>query len=149
MSSCPKGGLLSGTDRRDKLDGEDGDDEIRGLGGDDEVLWGGSGSDVIYGGPGDDSLEGGTYWHGGDTYWIRRHEGSKDVHYGGPGSDVLFDKSGGEDVLYGEDGNDFIDASGDEQRDKLYCGEGKDKYVANKLDNVSSSCEVKAPRSNL
>src|SRR5215204_6841473 len=86
VPGCPKGGLLSGTNRRDKLDGEDGDDEIRGLGGDDEVLWGGSGSDVIYGGPGDDSLEGGTYWHEGDTYWIRRHEGSKYVHYGGPGS---------------------------------------------------------------
>src|SRR5215216_2495430 len=33
VPGCPnKGGLLSGTDGRDKLDGEDGVDEVRGLG---------------------------------------------------------------------------------------------------------------------
>src|SRR5918994_4966575 len=51
VPGCPKGGLLSGTDGRDKLDGKKGDDEIRGLGANDE-LWGGLGSDVIYGGAG-------------------------------------------------------------------------------------------------
>jgi hypothetical protein len=33
VPGCPSGGLLSGTDGRDKLDGQDGDDELRGLGG--------------------------------------------------------------------------------------------------------------------
>src|SRR5215218_3605236 len=49
----------------------------------------------------------------------------------------------GDDVIYGGDGNDFIDSSGVGQRDKLYCGEGRDGYAADKLDYVDSSCEVK------
>jgi hypothetical protein len=49
----------------------------------------------------------------------------------------------GKDVLYGGDGDDFLDASLDGQRDKLYCGEGKDEYAADKIDYVSSSCEKK------
>ncbi len=32
---------------------------------------------------------------------------------------------------------------GDGQHDKLYCGAGRDYYAADKLDSVSSSCEVK------
>jgi hypothetical protein len=44
-------------------------------------------------------------------------------------------------VLYG--GDAFIDASFDRQRDKLCCSEGRDRYAADKLDFVSSSCEVK------
>ena len=57
VPGCPKGGLLSGTDSRDKLDGKMGDDEIRGLGAKDELI-GGSGSDVIYGGDGNDLIDG-------------------------------------------------------------------------------------------
>src|SRR3712207_3925431 len=34
LPGCPNGGLLLGTDERDKLGGLEGDDEIRGLGGD-------------------------------------------------------------------------------------------------------------------
>ena len=33
LTECPKGGLLLGTDERDKLDGREHGDEIRGLGG--------------------------------------------------------------------------------------------------------------------
>jgi hypothetical protein len=50
---------------------------------------------------------------------------------------------GWRDVLYGRDGNDLLDASGDRQRDKLYCGKGRDNYYADKIDYVDSSCEVK------
>jgi hypothetical protein len=156
VPGCPNGGLLSGTDKPDKLDGADGEDEVRGLGANDELI-GGSGSDVIYGGPGDDFLKGNTF-SGGDR------DGSKDVLHGGPGSDQLSDLDGGDDVLhggsgddldviggggediiYGGDGNDLIDgATADrQQRDKLYCGEGRDQYVADELDYVSSNCEVK------
>ena len=49
----------------------------------------------------------------------------------------------GEDVLYGGDGNDTLPAEGG-QRDKLYCGKGKDIYFADKDDYVDSSCEKKA-----
>jgi hypothetical protein len=31
----------------------------------------------------------------------------------------------------------------DGERDELYCGKGKDKYLADKKDYVDSSCEVK------
>jgi len=178
IPGCPnKGGLLLGTDKTDKvsvygdsylgLDGEDGDDEIRGLGGGD-IIFGGLGSDVIYGGDGNDLLEGGSF---GET----KDESSKDVLHGGPGKDYLTDFDGGddvlyggdgddsmlvggkgEDVIYGGDGNDRIDAvsaSGpvsptSKERDEIYCGEGKDEYIADKLDYVDSSCEVKTGPGN-
>jgi Ca2+-binding RTX toxin-like protein len=131
LPGCPKGGLLSGTDEKDYLDGKKGEDEIRGLGASDYID-GGSGSDIIYGGPGFRS----TLWGG---------EGD-DVIYGGDGIDNVFGEEG-EDVLHGGDGNDRVRAtshiSEDGQRDKLYCGPGKDAYVAGKLDYVDSSCEVK------
>ena len=54
VPGCPKGGLLSGTDGRDKLYGGNGVDKVSGLGGSDE-LWGGFGGDyVMDGGPGND-----------------------------------------------------------------------------------------------
>ncbi len=109
LPGCPKGGLLLGTDKPDKLDGREGDDEIRGLGGSDHYLDGGPGSDTIYGGDSDDGLHG----------------------------------FNGEDALYGGDGNDLLTDYYDEQRDKLYCGEGRDEYVAVKNYYVDSSCEKK------
>jgi hypothetical protein len=153
VPGCPKGGLLSGTDRPDKLYGGDGyEDEVRGLGGSDE-LWGGFGKDYMFGGPGDDFLVGGTTNHEDD------HDKSKDVLWGGSGNDILYGGRGAdflygegqfdtdpqgqhEDVFYGGDGNDQFDAE-DGQRDELYCGEGWDRYLADKFDHVSSSCEKK------
>jgi hypothetical protein len=65
-SECPKGGLLTGTNKPDQLEGKDSEDEIRGLGAADGIV-GGDGNDVIYGGPGDDSpLVGGD---GDDVIW--------------------------------------------------------------------------------
>jgi hypothetical protein len=140
LPGCPKkGGLLSGTDKRDKLKGFDGDDEIRCLAGPDFSL-GGAGNDVIYAGPGDDKGKG--------KYFDRNVMGNRgdDVLYGGEGSDKLGSDLGqdvGEDVYYGEGGNDLIFARfGDRQPDKLYCGKGKDRYFADKVDYVDSSCEL-------
>jgi Ca2+-binding RTX toxin-like protein len=157
VPGCPKGGPLSGTDSSDSLDGLDGDDEIRGLGAKDDLI-GGLGSDVIYGGPGNDFMKGGTYKSPYDRHPVK----SKDVLYGGPGNDTLFDWDGGddvfyagdgddshldsgegEDVIYGGDGGDSLNGTGDGQRDKLYCGKGKDGYSAEKIDYVDSSCEEK------
>jgi hypothetical protein len=134
LPGCPKGGLLSGTnadDNNDGLYGGEGDDEIHGLGGVDAIIEGG-GNDVIYGGPGDDS----PLW-GGD---------GDDVIYGGDGNDGgLGEVDPGEDVFYGGDGNDYLFGTWDHgQRDKLYCGEGRDDYLAGKNDYVDSSCEKKA-----
>ena len=142
VPGCPTGGVLTGTDGPDQpperagLDGKDGDDTIRGLGGSDEI-YGSSGSDVVYGGPGNDFLFSGFLNGGGDG------EDNDDVLYGGDGSDKLW-LGGGEDVIYGGDGNDrllALDPTKAAGRDKLYCGEGWDKYQADTTDYVSSSCE--------
>jgi hypothetical protein len=131
VPGCPKGGLLLGTDKKDKLGGQEGDDKIRGLGGPDYIT-GGSGDDVIYGGPGDDD----------DTH-AGFSEYGDDVIYGGDGDDWIGGGGFGEDVKYGGDGNDHILTFYDHQPDKLYCGKGKDYYAADKHDYVDSSCEVK------
>jgi RTX calcium-binding nonapeptide repeat (4 copies) len=160
LLGCPnKGGLLSGTDKRDKLNGFDGVDEIRGLAGPDFIV-GGAGNDVIYAGPGDDKGKG-KYFdrnvmgnRGDDVLYggagndnlagYMVQDVGEDVYYGGDGNDDLGGSGAkGEDVYYGEGGNDFIFAQGDSQPDKLYCGKGKDRYVAEKIDYVDSSCEKK------
>jgi len=151
LPGCPKGGLLSGTEKGDALAGEKGDDEVRGLGGSDEV-WGGDGNDVLYGGPGKDAMLGDNgddvlYGGPGDDFNLTGDEGN-DVIHGGPGDDHYFRGSKGEDVIYGGPGDDTkLNGGGlglkDGQRDKLYCGEGRDTYYAEKTDYVSSSCEVK------
>jgi hypothetical protein len=134
LPGCPKGGLLSGTDEKDTLYGGEGEDEIHGLGGVD-LIFGGYGNDVIYGGPGDDS-----------PLWGLKGD---DVIYGGDGNESWLPGGAGEDVLYGGKGNDglegidWFDSGASPMRDELYCGPGKDKYQADKLDYVDSSCEEK------
>ena len=121
--------VLSGTDKADYLDGGGGDDEIHGFGSPDaqaDELLGGDGRDVLYGGTGMDFVYG---------------EQGDDVLYGGDRGDILLVGGKGEDVIYGGDGNDNIEETGDGQRDKLYCGEGRDDYSAEKIDYVDSSCE--------
>jgi len=145
LPGCPKGGLLLGTDKADVdpypdhpgLEGQAGDDEIRGLGAND-YLSGGDGKDVLYGGPGEDRIDGGK---------------GEDVIYGGDGNDVSKEVPGNrpgpgmdggpdEDMTYGGDGNDSL-AAKEGERERLYCGKGKDEYFADKNDYVSSSCEKK------
>jgi Ca2+-binding RTX toxin-like protein len=99
------------------LTGTDKKDALAGKDGDDEIH-GLGGTDTIVGGDGND------------------------VIYGEPGGDEIGDGKG-QDVLYGGPGNDFMSAFEDKQRDKLYCGEGKDRYSVDKLDYVDSSCEKK------
>ena len=148
LPGCPnKGGLLS-VQLPDNygLMGEKGDDELRGHGEYDEI-YGGAGSDEVrgfgnlddlFGGAGSDVLYGGSELPpGGDFVW--GDEGD-DVIYGGDGNDYGFGGDGA-DVIYGGDGNDNLGESGDGQRDKLYCGKGKDQYQAEKIDYVDSSCE--------
>ncbi len=150
LPGCPKGGLLLGTDKADELAGEKGDDEVRGLGGKDEV-WGGDGNDVLYGGSERDVIYGGpsddvTYGGPGDDHNLTGDDGN-DVIHGGPGDDHYLWGRHGEDVIYGGPGDDTElnggGFAGDGQRDKLYCGEGRDTYYAEKIDYVASSCEKK------
>src|SRR5829696_3495489 len=156
LPGCPKGGLLLGTDKPDELAGEKGNDEVRGLGGSDDVE-GGPGNDILYGGPGDDAGFGDDgddviYGGPGDDCNLSGGDGN-DVIYGGPGDDSCSDAylrgDKGEDVIYAGPGDDTelnvsgVMNHGDGQRDKLYCGEGRDTYYAEKNDYVDSSCEVK------
>src|SRR5215216_4097417 len=84
------------------------------------LLLGTDGPDKLDGGDGDDEIRG---------------LGATDAISGGAG----------DDVLYGGDGNDVLDATLDGQRDKLYCGKGKDTYIADKNNDVDSSCEKENP----
>jgi hypothetical protein len=169
IPGCPnKGGVLSGTDKADNLDGKNGEDEIHGLGGVDDIF-GGDGSDVIYGAPGNDELRGGRWnpsieltdrskdvLYGGPGRDVLDGDAGDDVLYGGDGDDFTpgpgppgfpggLYGGRGTDVIHGGDGNDFLVGlfDGHGQRDKLYCGEGRDAYLADKTDYVDSSCEEK------
>jgi hypothetical protein len=152
LPGCPKGGLLSGTGRGDALHGMKGDDEVRGRDVGSE-LYGGDGNDTLYGGAGGDFVEGDhddDVLYGGDDGDILLSGGDgEDVVYGGDGNDLGVFGGRGEDVLYGGDGNDYLDGRdwrvNDTQRDKLYCGKGRDEYRAGPLDYVSSSCEKVLP----
>ncbi|WGM31641.1 DUF4214 domain-containing protein [Brevundimonas sp. NIBR11] len=94
---------ITGDARNNSLDGGSGNDLINGGLGDDLIL-GGFGDDVIYGDEGGDRLNGG--------------DGSDIVH-GGAGDDLITDTGNSyqqgrtyRDELYGDEGNDTIIASG-------------------------------------
>ena len=101
------------------LSGTDKPDSLAGEDGEDEVRGLGGEDEVLWGGSG------------------------SDVIYGGPGDDNPLVGGEGDDVIYGGDGHDSMYADEDMQRDKLYCGEGRDSYMVDKVDYVSSSYEVK------
>src|SRR5215217_4333043 len=109
---------LPGCPQGGLLKGTDKTDDLAGEKGDDEVRSLG-GKDYVLGGPGND------------------------VIYGGPGDDKL--DGGPSDAVLG--GGELLPGGGDGQRDKIYCGEGRDSYFADKEDYVDSSCEVKLPNS--
>jgi RTX calcium-binding nonapeptide repeat (4 copies) len=104
------------------LSGTEGPDKLNGLKGEDEIRGLGA-ADVIFGGV------------------------DSDVIYGGDGGDGFYSGDQGKDALYGGAGDDLLVATMDGQKDKLYCGEGRDPYDVDKRDYVSSSCEEKQKRS--
>ncbi len=97
------------------------DDFIDGGDGDDDIV-GGSGSDHILGGPGDDILFGdyeafrrsggepsyfGLKTYFGELAALFGRPGDDNID-GGPGDDLIRDEDGGNDILYGGEGNDEI-----------------------------------------
>ena len=106
---------LPGCPKGGPLLGTDKADELAGEKGDDEVRALG-GTDDLMGGSGDD------------------------VIYGGDGDDYVSPDEGN-DAIYGGDGNDVL-AAHDARRDRLYCGAGRDQYLADPNDYVDSSCET-------
>jgi len=110
---------LPGCPKGGQLLGTDKPEWLDGLDGDDEMRGLGGSDHELVGGPG------------------------SDIIYGGAGGDYLT-AGKGEDVMYGGDGNDLL-SNYDEQRDKIYCGEGRDEYIAGKNDYVDSNCEKEDP----
>jgi dipeptidyl aminopeptidase/acylaminoacyl peptidase len=115
--------LICGTDRRDTIVGTSAAETIQGARGDDR-LTGSGGADQIAG------------------------EGDRDRMSGGRGSDVMFGGSGndqvdggrGRDSLLGGTGNDLIRAR-DGLPDRVTCGPGRDRVLADRLDSASRDCE--------
>jgi Ca2+-binding RTX toxin-like protein len=135
--------VLLGDDGANSLFGALGDDVLRGAGGDDSLA-GHSGADEIDGGAGVDRLSGDA---GRDR--LLAGAGDDDV-YGGGFSDVILGDEGN-DVIVGGAGADSLDAGpGDDTfemehdhfRDRIRCGDGRDRGQADRGDAVEPDCEV-------
>lgn len=114
---------LAGGDGDDCLDGGSGSDALRGDGGNDALV-GGFGNDVLNGGAGNDDLSG---------------DPGRDRLSGAAGNDRL-DGGLGNDVLSGGDGDDLLSSRG-AGRDRVICGPGLDRVIADRRDRVSRDCE--------
>jgi hypothetical protein len=98
---------------------------VRRGGAGDDVLRGGAGPDVLVGRAGDDELRG----RGGDDR-LRGGRGA-DLLDGGPGRDLV-DAGSGDDVVRVRDG----------KPDRVVCGPGRDRVVADRADRLAPGCEV-------
>lgn len=120
------GGWCSGTNKDDRMVGTADRDRMEALGGDDVAL-GGRGGDRLHGHSGDDELVGGP---GNDFLAGEEPEtwpGGADVLRGGPGDDHL--QGGyGADAVHGGPGDDLLIVDGGETPDRIYCGDGFDRY---------------------
>jgi Ca2+-binding RTX toxin-like protein len=107
---------IDGTAGPDDLVGTDQDDVIHGSGGADYVS-GLAAADVLYAGAGNDTVVG--------------REGNDRI-YG----------NGGSDMLFGNQSNDTINSEGDQTKDVVKCGIGKnDTAYVDKIDRVKDNCE--------
>jgi Ca2+-binding RTX toxin-like protein len=107
---------VDGTSGADDLVGTDKDDVIHASGGADYVS-GLAGPDLLYAGAGNDTVVG---------------RDGNDRIYGNTGSDTLF----------GNESNDTIYSAGDQTRDVVKCGIGKnDTAYVDKIDWVNKNCE--------
>ena len=159
---------ITGTVRADRILARAGNDTVDGLAGDDcidlslgnDIAWGGPGRDLIRGGSGKDRVSGGPdpdVLSGGPNVDRITAGTGNDVVTGGSSNDALLGNSGndrvngdsgndrlnggaGRDRLSANSGNDKIN-SRDGQRDRVFCGKGRDRVTADQLDKVSRDCE--------
>ncbi len=108
---------LVGTAGADRLVGGRGNDTLLGRGGNDTLL-GGAGRDALNGGPGGDTLSGGA---GADRINAVHRRGRDAVAAGG-----------GNDVVRAVDG----------AFDRISCGTGRDRVLADGRDAVAGDCEA-------
>jgi Ca2+-binding RTX toxin-like protein len=135
---------LRGTNRADKLAGRGANDIVLGLAGNDK-LEGGRGKDIVLGGSrarpfgGKKSLEGGS---GNDV--VAGGQGSDNV-VGGQGNDLMADgevPDQHEDKLSGGAGKDaIIVVNRPAFEDRVTCGEGFDRVLADREDLLAPDCE--------
>jgi Ca2+-binding RTX toxin-like protein len=142
-----------GTSMADTMSGSELADAMYGLGGAD-TMHGNIGSDYLVGDNGSDHI----YGDAGNDVWLfgggndASPDKSDDYVHGGSGDDRLFGgfAQGGVDRVYGEGGNDYIDAS---QRHNFFspvtkeiidCGAGaSDEVYFDKGLDVVKNCEIK------
>ena len=108
----------------------DGNDYIRGLGGDDEI-YGGSQGDYIFGGDGDDTIDAGNgydYVEGGDGDDIIRGGNGEDIIDGGDGDDTI-NAGNGRDRVFGGDGDDYIQTGANDDAVDIIYGEAGDDEI--------------------
>lgn len=140
---------LKGEDGGDTIIGREDKDEIGGNGGND-TLNGDGGRDKVHGDDGDDEIDGGpeddkVYDDEPDTYGGLVGGRGADTVRGGDGDDKL--NLGPPDENYedrgeGGAGDDTIDsANHPASKDRVSCGDGQDKVVADKEDVVEDDCE--------
>jgi Ca2+-binding RTX toxin-like protein len=113
--------VIDGSAGDDRLDGDAGNDLLSGGSGRDTAV-GGTGADIVRGGSGSDRLFGGT---------------GRDALTGGAGNDLL-DGGPGRDLLSAGRGDDLVRAI-DGARDRILCGRGRDRVLADRID-VRRSC---------
>lgn len=128
----PSGDRMNGGFGNDRLHGQAGGDRIEGSRGRDRVN-GGSSNDVISAGSSGDRVAGD---QGNDR--INGNSGN-DTLRGNSGHDRLTGSTGS-DRIAGDSGNDRINAR-DGRGDRVSCGRGRDRVVADRLDRVARSCE--------
>ncbi|GID95130.1 calcium-binding protein [Amorphoplanes digitatis] len=104
-------------------DGGSGKDKITGGEGRD-TLWGGAGADILRGVGGIDFIYGDVS-NAGATGGDVRREGGNDTIYGGDGNDYI-EANAGPNTIYGQAGNDEI--HGSTGADLVYAGAGNDSF---------------------
>ena len=144
---------LQGDAGNDTLIAGDGDNTLWGGDGNDQ-LWGGAGNDKLVGGAGSDTLVGGdgndTIYGFGDAGYQSAYD--SDLMIGGNGNDLIY-AEGFKAQVYGGDGDDIINVSGEATVDGgagndwivdtgfLFCtfngGPGNDVYEFSQLQNYT------------
>ena len=144
---------MSGSDLIDYMLGKGGNDTMHGYGGNDFYLEGGNGSDHLYGDAGGDE----DLWGGAYSSIATYTDTSDDYVYGGSGADHIYGgyAQGGVDSLFGQGGNDLIEASYRKDpngvsltKEIIDCGAGASNEVYfDKGVDVVKNCEIEHPYS--
>jgi Ca2+-binding RTX toxin-like protein len=154
--NCTANRACIGTDDDDTLNGSSGVDYMQGRQGSDDLFandgqFASMEGDAFDPANNDTSTDGDDFLKGGPGWDSMVGFGGADTYYGKAKGDFMFAEESsvnkGEDIVYGNRGNDWIEAR-DETKDTIDCGGGKHDVVFfdEGLDEVAlSTCEHKNP----